>query len=146
MESVAVFPAVPRRTGRRIGRWILTGLEKIMMLLGILVTTGLTLTATVTTGWALETWWTAAESLPVVDGGGHSGRSAETALVIEATTEQESISAEYDWLSLHRPLDGITGERMESEGSFVYHVLEVNTWNGRPNEIWFDITQPYGHK
>jgi hypothetical protein len=88
----------------------------------------------------------AAESLPVVDGWGHNGRSAETALVVEAATEWEGIAAETDWLAFHRPLDVVTGERVESWGGLVYHVLEVDTWNGRHGEIWFDITMPYGHE
>jgi hypothetical protein len=120
--------------------------EKIMMLVGILATTTVTLAFTLGIGWALVTWWTASQSLPVADGFGHSGRSAGTALVIQAATEPDSLSAEYDWFFLHRPFDTITGERLVGEGGRVYHVLEVDTWTGGSREFWFDITEPFGHR
>lgn len=128
---------------RKAGWWLLWKVaETAMMVVGILVTAAVV----VGIGWVVVTWWNAAASLPVQDGLGHDGRSARTALVIEAATETESLVAEYDWFYLHRPLDSIKGERLVGRDGRIFHVLEIITWTGESRDLWFDITVPFGNE
>lgn len=141
MENTMAAP-VPRRTTdwkmRRGIAWKVLG--KIMMLVGILSTVLMTTIC----GLAMYVEHQMAATLPVLDGPGHEGISAETALIVEAPNESEGVSLEYLWIGTHLPLATTLSQSLMFEGDRVYDVLLVNPLNGGEREVWFDITDWYG--
>jgi hypothetical protein len=141
MENTMTVPA-PRRTidwkARRGTAWKVLG--KIMMLIGILTTAFLTLIC----GLVIYGVHVLATELPVIDGPGHEGVSAETALVVQAANEDEGVALEYLWIDTHLPGSAVTSQSLRDQGARVYDVLRVDPLIGSEREVWFDITDWYG--
>jgi hypothetical protein len=83
-------------------------------------------------------------NLPVMDGPGHDGSSASTAIVVEADTEDAGVNTEYLWMAHHYPNRRIVSQSLTFEGGRAYDILEIEGRDGTSEEIYFDITSFYG--
>jgi len=125
---------------RSAGRLAWKTLGKIMMLIGAMTTVLITASC----GFLVYSMQRMGSELPVLDGPGHDGTSAETALVVQALNESEGVSLEYAWIDTHQPMSTILSQDLIFEGDRVYDVLLVDPVIGEKREVWFDITDWYG--
>ena len=85
----------------------------------------------------------AAAKPPAAEG---DGSSIDHAIVIHAASEMDGVGQEYAWLKQHYP--GYkrvkTALRPDDPHKRVYDVIDIQTADGTPKSVYFDITDFYG--
>ena len=129
----------PSPNRRSAGRFEWKALGKIMMLIGVMTTVLITAAC----GFVMYSMQRMGSDLPMLDGPGHDGTSAETAIVVRAANESDGVSLEYLWIDTNLP-GTVLDQSLTFEGDRVYDVLMVDPVVGEQREVWFDITDWYG--
>jgi hypothetical protein len=76
--------------------------------------------------------------------GGGAGDTAATAVVIlGAQGSSEGIQAEYDWLAQNRQGAQVLEQALLNEGDRMFDMLTIR-WQGREEQVFFDITDFFG--
>lgn len=83
-------------------------------------------------------------TLPVDASLGRNGSTPQTALLVEAETDIEAVTAEHLWLASRRPSDIILLQELQFDSDRVFDAFEMQTPEGERYTLYFDITQSYG--
>ncbi len=76
--------------------------------------------------------------------GGGDGSSVEAAVIIlGATSEGDGVPAEYLWIDKAYPDADVEGQALLDDKGRVYDLLTL-TVDGKPVEVYFDITEYFG--
>lgn len=141
MANVIAVPApAPTISLGKLVRFAAKALGAVLMLIGVMAIVGTTALCGLTVYGAK--WM--ADQLPVLDGPGYEGTSAETAMVVQAMNESEGVSLEYAWVDTHLPFSTYLNQSLIFEGGRTYDVLLIDPLFGDEREVWFDITDWYG--
>lgn len=81
---------------------------------------------------------------PAYSGG--DGSSMKEAVIITASTDSESVHAEYAWLRLHAPGATLKTQGLTMNGSHSYDTLEVVLADGSTPTYYFDISSSFGKR
>lgn len=139
-NAIAVPAPAPTISLGKLVRFAAKALGLVLMITGVMAILGTTALCGLTVYGAK---WLA-DQLPVLDGPGYDGTSAETAMVVQAMNESEGVSLEYAWVDTHLPFSTYLIQSLTFEGGRTYDVLLVDPLFGDPREVWFDITDWYG--
>jgi hypothetical protein len=83
-------------------------------------------------------------SAPLQYGGG-DGLSCATRVVVHAADEGQGVAAEYAWLAERYPGNERGRQSLSKCDGKPADILEITTADGRSLEIYFDISEFYGH-
>ena len=77
--------------------------------------------------------------------GGGDGLSCATRVVVHAASEGEGVGAEYRWLAAKYPGYQRGNQLLGHCGAAAADILEIQTADGRPLKVYFDISEFFGH-
>jgi hypothetical protein len=65
-------------------------------------------------------------------------------VVIREKTESKGVDAEYTWLRKQYPGYRFQGQSLKGSGKKNYDVIDIQTAEGKPLSIYFDISNFFG--
>jgi hypothetical protein len=68
------------------------------------------------------------------------GTSFRTAIVIQGSTEDDGVPAEYAWIRQHLPGYSLGAQKLQTNGGRTFDVFEVKTPAGRKMNLYIDIS------
>lgn len=76
-------------------------------------------------------------------GGGDGSSVEEAVIILGATGESDGVPAEYQWIDKTYPGAEVEGQALLDDNGRVYDLLTL-TIEGKPVEVYFDITEYFG--
>ncbi len=73
------------------------------------------------------------------------GKSFETAVLIKEKSETRGVRAEYQWISDHYKSYTVEKQSLNDRNEKFFDVITISFVDGSEMEIYFDITNFYGH-
>jgi predicted Zn-dependent protease len=74
----------------------------------------------------------------------NDGSSYEKAIFIKETSEKTGVTAEYSWLRDKYPGYKSNGQALQYHDKRPYDIIHIITSDGKPMDVYFDISGFYG--